>query len=290
MAQKRNKRGPRGRHWCFTSFLEILPRVYDKHLVRYLCYQSEIAPESKRPHWQGYVELYDDTRLGQLKKILGECHAEIRKGTRSAARQYCLKDETSVPNTRFEFGVWRIQNSRKRKLCDILKSSMSLADIIEDVPHQYVMYHRGLEKLFSLRLAKRAKTFRKVVVTVLVGPTGTGKTRRAIEEDPDDHFVMPASDKLWFDGYNGEKTLIIDDFYGNIKYGFFLRILDGYELQLPIKGGFIWALWTKVIITSNACPDKWYVRGYTPALQRRINHVVHMQDDILDDVITLSFT
>ncbi len=262
------------RHWCFTSFLETLPVHFDANIVRYCCYQREVAPESKRRHWQGYIEFTRGVRYAKVKNILGQCHLECRKGTREEAKAYCFKEATAISGTQFEYGIWRKVCDAKRTLLQILQSNICLAVLKKEHPDWYVRYHRGLEKLYASRLEEKAKVFRNVEVHVLVGPTGCGKTKKAMSEK--DHFTLPAGDKMWFDGYKSQTCLIIDDFYGNIKYGLFLRILDGHELQLPIKGGFIWALWTKVIITSNVGPAHWYKRGYTPALERRITCVLNM--------------
>ncbi len=252
--------------------------MFEEKYVRYVIYQKEIAPETKAPHWQMYVEFFDCVRMPAVKKAVGPAHVEPRKGTRTQAREYCRKVETAVAGTQFEWGLWREEANRKRKLEDLLLTDMSLNDLIDVSPQWYVRYHRGLEKLYARRIAKKARQFRTVTVEVLVGGTGTGKTRRATEGE--DWFIMPCSERLWMDGYNEEKTLIIDDFYGNIKYMRLLRMLDGHPLQLPVKGGFIWARWTKVIITSNVEPSEWYSKlfpaGTSPALQRRITSVVHM--------------
>ena len=271
---RRKGNGPRKRHWCFTSFLDVLPTTFNKTVVRYIVYQRELAEETKREHFQGYIEFFDNKRIGGVKGVLGECHLEPRYGSRTEAREYCRKKKTSVDGSQFEWGLWREDNTRKRKLCDMLKTDMTLKQLIEESPQDYVRYHRGLEKLFARRLEKRARVFRQVEVIVYVGKTGSGKTRKATSGT--DWFMMPCSEKLWFDGYEGQSTLIIDDFYGNIKYGLFLRILDGHSLQLPVKGGFIWALWNKVIITSNAYPETWYNRGFTPALKRRVTAIFPM--------------
>ncbi len=287
MAQQRcpRQRGARGRHWLFTSFLDALPVFFDKNIVRYCCYQSEIAPETKRQHFQGYIEFFDDMRMGQVKSVLGDCHLEIRKASRHAAREYCRKKETSVPDSFVEFGIWRHSVSRKHRIHDMLKAKMSLDAIIEEAPYFYVRCYKGLQSLYSRRQKSKAKEFRKLNVLVFVGPTGTGKTERAMEEP--DHFVVPSGDKLWFDGYEGESCLIIDDFGNNhetngIKYSVLLRILDGYELQLPYKGGFIWAMWTKVIITSNTEPKDWYKVGLTDPLKRRLTHIIQTYPRVCD--------
>ena len=41
---------------------------------------------------------------------------------------------------------------------------------------------------------------------------------------------------LWFDGYRGQKTLILDDFYGWLKYGDLLKILEGHPYRCQMKG------------------------------------------------------
>ncbi len=271
---------PKRNHWCFTSYLDVLPSNYDLSVVRYICYQRETCPDSKRQHFQGYVEFYDPKRLSFVKSLLGELHAESRRGSRTEARNYCKKLDSAVGNTFVEFGEWRIEANRKRKLCDLLKANMTLDDLIEESPAVYVRYYRGLKDLYARRQKKKACLWRDVEVIVLVGPTGSGKTRRACAYQ--NHFKLPVSDKLWFDGYElTDKTLIIDDFYGGIKYGFLLQILDGHELQLPVKGGFIWAMWTRVVITSNAEPDEWYRKLFpdcmSPALARRITRIIHME-------------
>jgi len=282
---KQRKQSPKKRHWCFTSFLDVLPRVFDSDIVRYCIYQRETCPKTNVLHFQGYIELYDGMRVLQVKSIIGECHLEYRKGPRCKARAYCRKKESAVLGSQIEFGIWRKDVTRLPKLRDLLESKMSLDEIVEIDPESFVRYHRGLRALFSLRTAKEARKFRKVKVVVLVGKTGSGKTRKATTGD--DWFIMPCGNNLWFDGYTGQKRLIIDDFYGNIQYAKFLRILDGHALQLPIKGGFIWAQWTEVIITSNAYPEKWYKMGFTPALRRRVYEIIPMGSD--SPVLFMSF-
>ncbi len=277
--RRKKQTGPRKRHYCFTSYRDSLPTTFDANIVRYCCYQREICPETKRSHWQGYIEFFDNKRMGPVKKILHDpgCHLEPRQGSRTEARAYCSKKESAVFGTHFEFGQWREDVSRKRKLCDMLRAKMTLDELVDESPVSYVRYHRGLEKLYARRARDQARIFRDVVVQVFIGPTGCGKTRRSTEEN-EDHFFCPCSSgHTWFDGYETQECLIIDDFYGNIKYGLLLRILDGHELQLPVKGGFIWALWTKVVITSNNQPSTWYKMGLTPALRRRITTIIQME-------------
>ncbi len=276
--RKRKQNGLRKRHWCFTSFLDSLPTTFNEDIVRYVIYQREVCPESEdhKKHFQGYIEFFDNVRIGQVKKVLGECHLEPRRGSRTEARNYCRKEESAIPDTQFSWGVWRDDLARKRSLHDMLMDKITIDELIEIRPVDYIRYYRGLERLQAKRQRLLAKEFRFLNVEVYIGKTGCGKSRRAIEENPDHYKLPTSSGTTWCDGYNGEKCLIIDDFYGGIKYSLLLNILDGYELQMQIKGGYVWAGWTKVVITSNHEPDTWYSMGLTPALRRRITTIIHM--------------
>lgn len=266
----------RVRHWCFTSYQRAIAFEFDPKDVRYIIYQKEVCPKTQRVHWQGYVEFFNPKRIGQVQTCLGDekMHCVVRKGTRAQARDYCRKKATAVDGFQFEFGEWRDNVNKKRKLDELLKEEFTIDDLILHDPMTYVRYYRGLHKLVNHRQAKKAKIFRQVKVIVLVGPTGSGKTRYAIADGPN-YFMKPSGDGFWFDGLkSSDTTLIIDDFYGGIKYGTFLRLLDGHPMQVPVKGNFVHAMWTKVFITSNVMPGDWYKKGLTPALDRRITQVV----------------
>ena len=66
------------------------------------------------------------------------------------------------------------------------------------------------------------------------GPTGCGKSRWAYETYPDAYTW--ADDKDWQDCYNGQETIIIDDFRGNIKFQNLLKMIDRYEFIAIVTG------------------------------------------------------
>jgi len=151
-----------------------------------------------------------------------------------------------------------------------------ITDIAFSHPSTYIKYHRGIERLSSLRAKVIRRQFRQVYVAVLWGEPGVGKTRRAIEMAGPSYYILDMGDRVWFDGYDGEDSLIIDDFYGWIKHGQLLRILDGHEYRCEIKGSFTYAAWSTVIITSNRIPESWYQQPMG-GLSRRINEIIHME-------------
>lgn len=251
--------------------------VGDRDNLVLAIWQLEMCPETKRYHFQGYVEYKNALRMGTIKTYFGgdRLHLEARRGSRQSAIAYCSKEDTRVAGP-WNLGSLPAKSQGKRSdladVADQLLEGRSLSTIAESFPIQYIKYHRGIQSLHGIR-ARKGRTWRTVIVDVYIGDSGAGKTRRAIEESAGDFYILDQGERVWFDGYDGEGTLIIDDFYGWIKYGKLLRILDGHPFRCEVKGSFTWASWEKVIITSNDHPRTWYDRGLTPALRRRITSV-----------------
>lgn len=121
----------------------------------------------------------------------------------------------------------------------------------------------------------------KTEVVVYWGPPGTGKTRRAQFEAGSNAYWLrkPISKNgaLWFDGYEGQEVVVIDEFYGWIARDFMQRMCDRYPLMVEIKGSAVHFLSKKVIITSNQDPKDWWKIGLG-AMERRIEHMEYMGD------------
>lgn len=275
------------RNWIFTSFnLDINTEEVDE-LVRYLAWQVEKCPETGKKHIQGYIELHKPRRLNAMKELLGDekIHLEKRRGTREQARDYCMKEETRIEGP-YEYGTWAVQGKRNdiENAYEAIKNGDKWIDIQEEYPVTYCKYNRGLEKMKFNYEKELTKGFRNVECNVIWGEAGAGKTRSVVENNEDLYIT---SDLKWWDGYDGENAILIDDFEkGKCAYTELLRIMDGYQLRLPIKGGFTWAKWTKVYITSNDNIESWFPeRVDFSALERRIASVTEVNRDRSCEVI-----
>jgi hypothetical protein len=236
-------------------------------VFKYIIYGEEVG-ESGTPHLQGYCELAKRTRWEALKKLFPTAHLERREGTASEAATYCKKDGKFI-----EEGT--MSNPGKRNdlvaIYAMARDGKADTDIGEAHPAAYLRYYKAIDRV-KFNHDSEDNSFSPIEVLVLWGEAGTGKTRRAHEIDPN-LFSLDHSGQIWFDGYHGQETLLLDDFYGSIKYESLLRLLDGYKYALPIKGGHTWKKWKRVIITSNTPPEHWYDRGLTDALKRRIHGI-----------------
>lgn len=267
------------RSYCFTL---NNPTIAETEIIedsgcRYLIYGIEIGENQGTLHYQGYLEMTSPQRISYLKKWLPRAHFEPRKGTREQAREYCMKDGEWI-----ECGSWEAGGQGARNDLEVLmnrvKKNEPMINIMESDPQSVSRNLRFIEKYRELTEKEQTREFRKVEVDIYVGDAGTGKTRKAFEENPGLFTVNP-DESFPFDGYDGESTILIDDFYGDLKYHHLLRILDGHQLRVNVKGSHRYARWTKVIITSNKNPEEWYKVGLTQALKRRINTVTEFCND-----------
>ncbi len=239
---------------------------------------------SGTPHLQGFTQLSKQTSFSVVKRHLPGAHIEKRKGTPLQAADYCKKDGDFT-----EIGELPKQGKRNdlKAMQEAIKAGMSEVDLYEEHTGPMFKHYRAAARYrTALNRADRAFTI-NMEVMVLWGKAGCGKTRRAHELDPDLYFVSHGGDRLWWDGYDGQHTILFDDFYGGVKHSMLLRLIDGYRFHVPIKGGFTWKAWKRVIFTSNTPPGEWYTKGgneLDPALARRITSITAMSGGIDDGV------
>lgn len=276
------------RNTCCALFKEPSPNM-DK--IKYICWQKEVCPTTGKEHWQTYCEFKDKYSIGKCKEYLGveNAHIEKRMGEPSAARAYCCKQESRAPGSEFfEYGVIPNDSGKgkggKGKRNDLVRLANKVVNKEEIEPVEILRYDRGIQALRAHLNQKETAHFRHVKTTVLYGKAGKGKTSFIFEKHGYENvYKLDACNgaDVWFDGYDGQTVLLIDDFYGWIKWGQLLNILDGYPLRLQIKNSHGWANWDTVYITSNSPITSWYEstdkRDFT-ALTRRIFAIVNYED------------
>lgn len=278
------------RNWCFrhanpTETADELIELFkaDKR-TRYLVFQKERGEENGLIHYQGYCEFSQPVKLGGLKKIHNGIHWEVRRGTRDQARDYCIKEETRIDGP-WEFGEWgqhKGQRNDLEKLYKLARTSQTLLEVAEACPSSYIRYYKAVQHVRQIQAFDKPTRTTDLQVILYYGPPGIGKTRLAYEKAPD-LYAIPLGKQLWFDNYAGEPDVLIDDFSGNLRLVDTLRMLDRYPIQVPVKGGHVWWCPTRIFITSNVHPRKWYDYSQRAdsyrALTRRFTQVIRFSDD-----------
>ena len=106
-------------------------------------------------------------------------------------------------------------------------------------------------------------------VIVLYGPTGTGKSKWVLDNYNKAYWKQKS---IWWDNYNQQEAVVLDEYYGWLPYDFLLRLCDRYPLLCEIKGGQLQFTSKTIIFTTNLRPDKWYKDGcYFDAFIRRVS-------------------
>lgn len=241
-------------------------------IIRGIAWGVETCPKTGRAHNQAYIQLYKQSRYSAIQKMIkSKCHFEVMMGSIEHNENYCSKEGKYKKLGNF---VSRGYRSDLHNIKDDLKQGASMYDIMENYTGDFVRYHSGISKMKELIDKKNAREWRPCEVTTITGKAGEGKTRYVMEKEGYDNvFILDndGNDSFMFNGYDGEKVLLIDDFNGWIKYTYMLRILDGYPLRLNIKNGVTWARFDRVYITSNAKPANFYKREIKKNFKRRIN-------------------
>lgn len=279
--------------WCFTQFCnwneksqEYVPRIlYDEKTMVYLIYQLEECPETRRTHWQGYIQFKNRVRMPRVKKLmdLDNMHLEVARGNDEANRFYCSKSETRIDGP-WEYGV-KQERSGQGKRNDIGKfisdaKQEGFGYAVRNNINTYVKYSKGLTEAYSWIREPEEREPPKVIW--IYGPTGVGKSREARRKDKKAFTIPKCEGKVWFGSYTDQETIILDDLRPDtMKNDYLLTLLDRYEMEVEIKGGFRWLNAKTIYITSDRSPEDFWDKEsdiYYSQFMRRITKVVRMDE------------
>jgi len=269
----------RSRGWCFTinygDISEIekfkncdiaqLNELGSAEGTRYLVFGEECS-ESGTQHLQGYVEFANARTFASMKKLMIRAHLEARRGTPKEASVYCKKDGVFQ-----EFGELPKQGKRSdlEAVAEQVRDGASLQEIAEEFPGMYVRYHRGFE---AMRLKRMKHREDRPKVVWLWGGTGVGKTREAVNVSS---YYMKDGTK-WWDEYEQQTRIVIDDFDGKWPFRDFLRLIDRYRYQGQTKGGYVKINSPEIYITAEFSPEHFWEGTELKQVLRRITEVMHL--------------
>lgn len=274
------------RFWIFTiNNPDSLLDFEGNDSVRYCIYQEEVGDEGTL-HLQGYIEFRRSQRMASVKRNLESvsAHVEPRKGSQLEAIAYCSKSDTRVGGP-YTFGEPSGGQGVRSDLVAMQKridEGVPVRAIASEFFGNYLRYNRGIEKYYNLMAPEQSRERLRVVL--YYGPTGTGKSYSASIHSDSTYWRSDSTDKFWAN-YEGQSTVVFDDFTGWEPYHLMLRYLDVYPVRVGDKGTSRPLCASTIIITSNRLPDQWYAfdrKGFDlRALVRRISQFVWFWDDEL---------
>lgn len=277
--------------WCYTWYdIDIDPAdVIPKDTIGFHIYQLELCPKTEREHYQGYVVFNGNWRLKRLKKLISNtAHWECRVGSHEEATAYCEKEESRYIDPRigcevmYRWGSYKKYLSKQGERIDLYRAYESVMnqhstiDIIHQDPSTFIKFHRGISVMKGYLSIKRNW---KPDVLIYWGEPGSGKTRKASDDNPVAYWK--SSNSKWWDSYDGESCVIIDDFRFDWKdwsESYMLQLCDRYPMKVEAKGSSNEFLAKKIIFTSNHHPSEWcnWIWDTCP-MKRRVTSIVHFR-------------
>jgi len=270
--------------WIFTinNYTEEDVRMVRAVPCQRIIAGFEVAPTTGTPHIQGAIVFKKATRCKGVCAMLGGRARCKQMAGKWCDQSYCAKDGEIV---RME------DNTSQGKRVDLegfrtaIKRNAGDIELLDKHLTEVAKYPRLMHFARAAYSKERGREFRKVEVHVLWGEGGSNKSRQAMYTEDGvrktDSYVVPKTENLkWFMDYQGESTIIINDFYGGCKWSRFLDLLDGHQMCVEVKGAHVYAEWTTVIITSNKHPDGWY-REYDTShkeMARRLTTITRLGD------------
>lgn len=223
----------------------------------YVVYGKETG-ESGTPHLQGYIRFKNPKSMSTVIKAMPGSHIEIKKGTPQQAIDYCKKDgdfteRGEAPKTQEDKGTAG-GDAQKRRYEEAFQAAKD--GRMEDIPADLLTRHYATYKKIRMDYATKPNPLEELANEWVYGPTGTGKTRAAHEAHPD-AYIKKANTK-WWDGYQGQDVVIIDDFDKyHVALGYELKIWgDHNAFPAETKGSTSLIRPKKIIVTSNYHPSE----------------------------------
>jgi len=180
---------------------------------------------------------------------------------------------------------------------DRLRSGASVNSLVNT--HALTFLHHRTN-LVAAKMAMTKPRDHPVEVIVVYGTSGCGKSRWAKEKYNKNNeayeWQPPVTGRQdWWDGYEGQETVIVNEFYGQLPWDRLLTLLDRYGLKVQVKGGHTEMTCKRIVFTTNCIPSNWYINQQTSdgswcdfqILRRRITiaYAIQMDLEITDKVV-----
>mgnify|MGYP001756438611 CR=1 FL=1 len=245
-------------------------------------------------HWQLVLVHSEPIRFSTLKKKLPTAHVEPVRDLR-ASLAYVQKDDTRVegekPLVKGDIRPGPGQGHRSdldALRTRILQGQETADDLILSDASAW-RHSRLVGDLVGARDRRRQEgKLRDVQVRVVFGDTGTGKTSAVL--DGLHHLGSVCRVTHWgsgaFDGYDGQASLVLDEFAGQPPIEELLTWLDVYPVALPARYRPRQATFVRVVLCANSAPWTWYPwapKAQRAALARRL-HLVEEWSGSWDNV------
>ena len=288
---------------------KVIKLLSDLAGCRYIAIAEEIGVLEHTPHMHFFVVYRNPKAKSTMCNTVPKAHWDPCRGTIEQNRDYVFKTgkwvdsekgTTALPETQREWGEIPTEckefPTRKSEVMDaineMIEEGLSPSEIM-GMHAGYCEYADTIKRAYILHKAADVPPVRDVRVHYVVGASGSGKTytyKRLCDRygDSDVYLVTDYANDMTaaFDRYQAEKTIVMDEFRGNVRFSTFLNLTDKYRCDIHARYVSTMALYSEVYITSVYPPEKLYEnlvetasQGIEPRQQlyRRISDITYCE-------------
>ena len=222
-------------------------------------------------HLHGILSSNSTVRFSTIKNFLGEkAHIEMTQGTKKEAEDYINKmgkyaEKGEVILAKFQVGeIKGRQGGRSdiQLIRDAINEGLTWRAVMRLEDRFYSPKYVSIIKNMYFDKRNQETPFKRdVKVHWLVGDSGSGKTGITLDllkEYGEDSFFIISDYQNPFDGYAGERIIILDEFRGQIPYAVLLGMLEGYKKEMHARYANVIGLWDEVYISTIKTPEEVY--------------------------------
>lgn len=289
-----------------ATITSTLSSTYTGVDVKFLEYCVEKCPSTDRIHVHMIISLSKPVRYAGLRDCpaFTDCDSMHFKAINrmDGAREYLRKIYTkSGQLTRidgpFTWGELPQQGKRSDLSAAIAcmeENAWKSQAVAEHYPEVFVKYHKGLDRLGTVRGAREpASAINNIIL--LYGPPGSGKSFYAMKINPHSTYsgAYVKYTNLYFDGYMNEEVLFMDEFNGSmLPFDTFKRWFtpgaDGRRVNLPMRDSTGVLGSSTIVFATNRNPATWWDLDKSKAnpweLFRRFTKIVVFGGEYGDDL------
>lgn len=274
---------PKSCNWCFTlnnytdEDLKRIDTYHQGHSDSFIIYGKEKG-ESGTPHLQGYIHLPQPRAFTAIKRIVPTAHIEKAKGTPAENITYCSKEGDVTKYGQTPMTQQQKNQMKAKRFIDLAKAG-DFKTIEEEMPAKYAQQYRTMHQIATDHM-KKPEDLPEPCGIWIYGETGCGKTTAA-RTNYGSYFSKPCN--KWWDGYQGEDCVIIEDMDPNhSKLAYHLKLwTDKWSFTAEVKGGTRSLRPKKVIVTSQHSIEEVFASEGEAAIEaiKRRCKVIHMHKD-----------
>lgn len=261
-----------GKRWVYTlnNYTDADVEKWKQWDIAYGVVGKEKGDVKQTPHLQGFFIFKKNIWLSGLKKLDARAHWERANSKKNEpCAEYCKKEgdyqekgELPVKATKTKEDK---QQERELRWLEALDSAKN--GELDKIDAELMVKYYGNLRQIAKDYMKKKEDLEAPTGIWIYGKPGVGKSRAARQMAPDAYIKMQ---NKWWDGYQYEDDVILDDF-DSPALSHHLKIwADQYAFTAEVKGSAINIRPKRFIITSNYKPSE---MGWdaitTEAIERR---------------------